>query len=209
VVSIPQVFLAAWRTIWMPAVLVPSAAATLGSALAFRALDADRGFWMLPQRTMLWLALVVIARFWLGLCVTATVLAIVRAGGRWRPAQWVAPARAFEVGAVVICLAVPILAALMFFIIPGVWLALRWSQAAFLLVDGRAQWFESAEDSALLVKDRYLIVLAVWAIVGVANYALQTVEPLAPALIVWAVRVVADAFNLAILASLYRALAED
>jgi len=189
--------------------MVPSAVATIGSALAFRALDADQGFWMLPQRTMAWLALVVIARFWLGLCVTATVLAILRARGRWRPTQWVAPAIAFEVGFVAICLAVPILAALLFFIVPGVWLAIRWSQAVFLLLDRREAWFESAEASGLIVTDRYLIVLAVWVVVGVVTYALQAVEPVAPLAVVWGVRVVADAFNLAVLASLYYELAEE
>jgi hypothetical protein len=206
VTSILPVFAAAWRCTWKPAVLVPSAAATIGSALAFRALDAEHGFWVLPQRTMAWLALVVIARFWLGLCVTATVLAILRANGRWRPTQWVAPAIAFEVGFVAICLAVPILAALLFFIVPGVWLAIRWSQAVFLLLDRRAAWFESAEASGLVVQDRYLRVLAVWLIVGAANYALQAAEPFAPAALVWGVRVFADTYNLAVLAALYHAL---
>ena len=181
----------------------------MGSALAFRALDAEQGFWMLPQETMPWLALVVIARFWLGLCVTATVLAILRANGRWRPTQWVAPTTAFEVGAVVICLALPILAALLFLIVPGVWLALRWSQAAFLLLDRREAWFDAAEASALVVQDRYLVVLAVWLIVGAANYALQMVEPVSPVALVWIIRVVADAFNLAVLASLYSTLVEE
>ena len=207
--AIQPVFVTAWTAIWKPAVMVPSALATLGSALAFRALDADQGFWMLPQRAMVWLALVAIARFWLCLCVTATVLAIVRAKGRWRPTQGVAPAVAFEVGFVAACLTVPILAALLFFIVPGVWLAIRWSQAVFLLLDRREAWFESAEASGLVVKDRYLIVLAVWGIVGAANYALLAAEPFAPTAIVWIVRVLADAFNLAVLASLYYALAEE
>ena len=188
--------------------LVPSAVATIGSGLAFRALDADHGFWMLPQRAMVPLALVVIARFWLGLCVTATVLAILRANDRWRPTQWVALTTAFEVGFVAICLTGPILAALLFFIAPGVWLAIRWSQAVFLLLDRRAAWFESAEESGLVVKDRYLRVLAVWLIVGAANYALQAGEPFAPTVLVWAGRVFADTYNLAVLAALYYALAE-
>ena len=116
---------------------------------------------------------------------------------------------AFEVGFVAICLAVPILAALLFFIVPGVWLAIRWSQAVFLLLDRREAWFESAEASGLIVKDRYLIVLAVWVIVGAVTYALQALEPVAPLAMIWAVRVVADAFNLAVLASLYYELAEE
>jgi len=185
---------------------MPSAVATIGSALAFRALNAEHGFWMLPQPTMAALALVVIARFWLGLCVTATILAILRANGRWRPTQWVAPTIAFEVGLVAICLAVPILAALLFFIVPGVWLAIRWSQAVFLLLDQRAAWFESAEASGLVVEGRYLRVLAVWLIAGVANYALEAAEPFAPAALVWGVRVFADAYNLAVLAALYHTL---
>ncbi|HEX5217336.1 MAG TPA: hypothetical protein VFV98_17870, partial [Vicinamibacterales bacterium] len=153
--SILPVFAAAWRCTWKPAVLAPSAVATTGSTLVFRALDAEHGFWILPQRVMVPLALVVIVRFWLGLCVTATVLAILRANGRWRPTQWVAPTIAFEVGLVAICLTVPILAAVLFFIVPGLWLAIRWSQAVFLLLDRRAAWFESAEASGLVVQGRY------------------------------------------------------
>lgn len=186
--------------------LAPSAVATTGSTLVFRALDAEHGFWILPQRVMVPLALVVIVRFWLGLCVTATVLAILRANGRWRPTQWVAPTIAFEVGLVAICLTVPILAAVLFFIVPGLWLAIRWSQAVFLLLDRRAAWFESAEASGLVVQGRYLRVLAVWLIVGAANYALQAGEPFAPAALVWGARVLADTYNLAVLAALYHAL---
>src|SRR5262245_3967986 len=110
----------------MPSVLVPSATATIGSAVAFRALGAEQSFWVLTPGPMLLLTLVVIARFYLGLCVSATSLAIARANGRWRPTSWVAPTTAFEVGFVAICLALPILAGLLFLVVPGVWLALRW-----------------------------------------------------------------------------------
>ncbi|MEZ5318380.1 MAG: hypothetical protein R2752_13350 [Vicinamibacterales bacterium] len=151
-----------WRAVRRPSILGLSAAGTVGVHLAYRQLAADAEFWMLPTSTMPWVALALCAWGWLGLSVTRTALDVIRADFRPRPVHWVPLPVAFEAGVVALALAVPVLALLVFLIVPGLWLALRWSQATMLILDGEARWFEAAGDSAVWTDGRKTTILLVW-----------------------------------------------
>jgi hypothetical protein len=207
------------KTVQHRAVLVPSALATIGTILAFRALGTDDGFWLLRPPAMALLAVVLGVRFWIGLSVSATALTIMRAGYRWRPARWLSPVIALEAGLVSLVLFVPVAAALIFLIVPGVVLALRWSQAAMLIVDHRSAWLDAAEASADLTYGRKPMIFAVWMIagaaLGAAGWIGQTADDVAgavgaPVMLVTIVdalfQIAADAFSLVLVAAVYHAL---
>lgn len=207
------------KTLQHRAVLVPSTIATIGTMLAFRALGTGNGFWRLSPPAMALLVVVLCVRFWIGLSVSATALTIMRAGDRWRPFRWLPPTVAFEAGLVSLVLVVPVAAALVFLIVPGVILALRWSQAAMLIVDRRSAWLDAAEASADLTHGRKVAIFAVWLIagaaLGAAGWLGQTVGEIAaairaPVLLVTAVdalfQIAADAFSLVLVAAVYHAL---
>jgi hypothetical protein len=200
-------------------VLVPSAIATVAANLAFRALDTDSGFWLLAPPAMALLGVILCVRFWIGLSISATALTIMRAGYRWRPARWLSPMVALEAGLVSLVLFVPVAAALVFLIVPGIVLALRWSQAVMLIVDRRAAWLESAEASVDLTHGRRMAIFAIWLIagaaLGVAGWLGQTADEVAAAIgapvmlvtaIDWLFQIAADAFSLVLVAALYHAL---
>jgi hypothetical protein len=201
---IQSVFLAAWQAARQPQVFLPTAAATVGSHLAYRALDADRGFWVLPQSSMALLALVVIARSWVTISVMGTALAVLR-GRAPRHMQWVPPTTAFEVAVVAIGLAIPTLACLLFLIVPGIWLALRWSQTTMLVIDGQAAWFESADASARLTHGRRLEILTIWTMLGCGLLVIEWLmaAPFLPLPAVWAVRLATTTFLASVLAAIY------
>lgn len=165
---IGDVIEAAWTALWKPSVILVSASSTVGSFLAFRALGVDEGFWTLPWPTMQIVAVVVVARFWLDLTVTASALRVMRRNFQRAPVYWVPAPTAFQVGVVSIGLTIPILAGAVFLVVPGVILALRWSQAALLILDEKADWFEAAGASAELTEGRRLNILGVWLVVGLA-----------------------------------------
>jgi hypothetical protein len=165
---ISRTFVSSWQVMLRPMVLVPSACATVAAHLLYATMGAERGFLSLPPGAM-WLASAAIAaRFWIGLSVSATALDLLRARGRWRPFRFVTASVALQAGIVCVALALPALAATVFLIVPGVILAIRWSQAAMLIVDGHSAWFASAEDSARLVHGRRLEILSIWLIIGAA-----------------------------------------
>jgi hypothetical protein len=207
------------KTIQHRVVLVPSALATIGAALAFRALGTDDGLWRLSTPAMTLLVIVLGVRFWIGLSVSATALTIMRAGYRWRPARWLSPMVAFEAGLVSLVLFVPVAAALVFLIVPGVLLALRWSQTVMLIVDRRAAWLDAAEASADLTHGRRMAIFALWMIagaaLGIAGWLGQTADDIAGAIgapvmlvtaIDWLLQIGADAFSLVLVAAVYHAL---
>jgi len=220
--TVGSVFTTAWQAVWYPSVILPSAAAALGAHFAFQALDAGEGFWLLPQATMPWVAVVVCAQFWIGLCVTATAVQILRSGGRLRSIYWVPATVAFQAGLVSTGLALAILLGFLFLVIPGVVLALRWSQATVLILDGRAEWFESAGQSEVIAYGHKLEILFIFSIVGLAFTVLGWLSwisndislaisgsLLVPEIIGAAVRVVTSAFGFVIVAAVYCELTPD
>ena len=191
------------RVFWRPQILLLLGVSVIGGHFAFAALDAARGFWNLPRASMVALALVVIAQSWVGLCISATALAITRSEGAARSIVWVPATTAFEAGLVSIALAVPTLASLVFLIVPGVILALRWSLVPMLIVDGRSAWLASAEESAMLTYGRRLDLLLLWSLVAAVFLLVAGVQAVASPALAWPLQVVASAFALTILAAAY------
>jgi len=196
------------RVFWRPQVLALSAASVIGGHLAFAALGAERGFWNLPSPTMVLLVLVVIAQGWIGLCVSATALALARSqhapfAGDDRPIVWVPATTAFEAGFVSLALALPTLACLLFLIVPGLVLALRWSQTMMLIVDGRTTWFEAAEESALITHGRRLDILLIWSLLAALFVGVAGVQVDAPPIVDSILHIGATTFSLAVIAAIY------
>ena len=213
---IQSVLVASWRLTWEPAVLLLTAVMTLGFRLVAEVFGAGAGYWILPPDSMIWLAIAVSVRFWIGISVAATALLILRTDGRVRRPCWVSPSLALEAGLVALVLMLPILAGILFFIVPGVLLALRWSQVALLIVDGRARWFEAPGLSDLVTGGRRHELFTLWIIVGiggavlawlvggVADMAQAAFGGLGVATVVeLAATVAANAFGLALVAATY------
>ena len=198
----------AGRVFWRPHVVALAAVSALGGHLEFSALGAERGFWQVPPGTMVALVLIVVVQAWIGLCVSATALALARSDGEPPSFVWVPATTAFEAGVVSLALALPTIACLIFLIVPGVVLALRWSQSMMLIVDGRTAWLESAEESALLTRGRRLDILLLWSLLAALFVGVAGVQEYAPAAIDSVLHFGANAFALTVLAVLYAHLTE-
>jgi hypothetical protein len=198
----------AGRVFWRPQVVALSAASAIGGHVIFAALGADRGFFSVPPATMVILTIVVISQAWIALCISATALAVTRAEGQAPGIVWVRATTAFEAGLVSLALALPTLACLLFLIVPGIVLALRWSQSMMLILDGRTAWFESAGESALLTHGRRLDILLLWSLLAALFVGVAGVQVYAPAVIDSILLFGANAFALTVLAVLYAHLSE-
>jgi hypothetical protein len=158
----------------------------------------------------MWLmVLVAVARFWLGLCVMSTALALMRGGRSAGRLAWVPATTAFEAGTVSLVLALPTLACLLFLIVPGVIVALRWSQAILLVLDGQARWFDSAEESVTLTWGHRLDILLLWVILALVYLGVAGLAPYVPDAVDWALRAGTSAFSLTMLAAVYRQLIDE
>lgn len=100
-------------------------------------------------------------RAWLSLSVLSIAIAGARGEARSIRAEWVPPDVAVRAIFVTAVLLAPILVSCLL-ILPGILLALAWSQATPLIVDRKAQAFDAAELSSLLTRGARLHVLAVW-----------------------------------------------
>jgi hypothetical protein len=213
---VPRTLQSAWAVAWRRETLVPSALGTLGSFLLHRWMATDAGIATLSAPALWALGLAVGARFWLGLSVSMTAVDLLRAEGRWPPFYAVSPALALQAAVISLALVVPVLAGVLFFIVPGVFLALRWSQALLLIADERARWFEAAEASVDLIHGQKLDIFAIWLIAGgglalmqwfdgvVASMALAAGAPtLLSAVPSVLLRIASDAFSLALVGAMY------
>lgn len=211
-----------WRLTWQPTVLALTAASTIGFAVLSAALGADQGFWVLPQTAMGWLAVAVVVRFWTGLCVVATALQMLRTDWRVGRVYWVPAPIAFEAGFVAMATTIPILACIVFLIVPGVLLAVRWSQTVVSILDGRSDWFDAVGDSWALTRGSTWPILAIWLVVGfalgVAGWLSQALAEIVAAAsgwtwvssgLVYGVRIVSSAFGSCMLAAVYYELVPD
>lgn len=213
---VPRTLEAAWAVAWRREILAPSAIGTVASFLIYRWIGTDAGVANLSVPALWALGLAVGARFWLGLSISMTAVDILRSDRQWLPFYTVSPALALQAAVVTLCLALPVLAGAVFLVVPGVLLALRWSQTLMLIADERAQWFEAAEASADLVRGQKLDILAIWLIVGgalalatwfdgvVASMAVATGVPtLVSTTLSLLLRIGADALSFALVGATY------
>jgi hypothetical protein len=213
---LPRTLEAAWAVAWRREILTPSAIGTVASFLVYRWIGTDAGVSALSVPALWALGLAVSARFWLSLSVSMTAVDILRADRQWLPLYVVSPALTLQAAVVSLVLALPVLAGTVLLIIPGVFLALRWSQTLLLIADGRARWLGAAEASVDLVHGQKLDILALWLIVGcalglatwfdavVASMVSATGVPaVVSSALSLSLRVCADAFSLALVGATY------
>jgi len=216
---VPRTLQSAWAVAWRRETLLPSAIGTVGSWLAYGWIGADAGMGGLSALSLFALGAALAVRFWLGLSVSMTAVDILRAERQWVPFYPVPPVLALQAAFVSACLILPILAGALFLIVPGVFLALRWSQAPMLIADRRAEWFGAAGDSAVVVRGQKLDILAIWLIVGAALAVAAWFDGIAAAMLAAAgaptlfgtalsliLRISADAFGLALTGATYHQL---
>jgi hypothetical protein len=206
-----RLFLRRWalstlRALQRPAVVLLSALASVGLDVGLRFIGAGDEFWMMTPRTMAWVALLLSAWFWLTLVVSASTIAVLRAGPRWRPLTWVSAPLAFEAAVVTGALTVPILAGLVFLVVPGLCLALCWSQATFLILDRQASWFEAAGASRELASGRWLPIFVVWLLTGAVIAVAGWIGALLPVPMRVVIEIATDTFGLVGLAALFHEL---
>jgi hypothetical protein len=213
---------AAWGLTSQRPVLALSAAATVGLQLLSWWLGADEGFWLLPMTSMQWLAAGLVGRFWLDLCVMATGLQVLRTGWRVDRVYWVPATTAFQAGFIAMAITIPIFAGLLFLVLPGLVMAIRWSQSVMSILDGRSDWFESVGDSWAITSGSTIPILVLWVIVGLCLAVATWLSIVASEMLLaasgvdWmvsvlllAVRIVANAFGLSLLAAIYFQLVPD
>lgn len=216
--DLSRVMQSAWRAMWMPSVFLVSATATVLGDVASQALGADRGFWNLPTTTMLWLSAVAAVQFWISLGVMITALDHMRHEYLPGPPRIVSPSRALEAGVVSVALVLPILGGLLLLVVPGVLLALRWSQTTLLIAEGEDTWRTATHGSDTLTMGKKTFILMVWlasgAVVVGTGWLASTIGAMllsldltaAPRVCDLAGRALSDTFSLSIVAALYHDL---
>lgn len=148
------------------------------------------------------MVLTILGRAWFALTLSRIALALLRGQVAGFLNQWVPVQLALQVLAVTLVLVLPILAGTFCLVVPGAYLAARWSQVVMLLLDGRAQWFEALEHSSSLTAGfRFQIVLILIATTLVAVLGDRLFNNIT--LLEWAWRAVSVTFAAALSASLY------
>jgi hypothetical protein len=102
-----------------------------------------------------------ILQLWTGLCLQRAALRTLRGEGT---DFWSARVGFATLGAILLAwlvMFVPIVIGLVLFIAPGVYLSLTWSQAPFLILDGRARHVDALRASEELTRDRRIEILLV------------------------------------------------
>jgi hypothetical protein len=225
-----ETFASAWWAAREPRILAISAAGTVASGVMLDALGALGSWSALSSTAISGIALVLLARSWLGLAIAATALGVLRRD-RTAPVLTTMPVLQTVVA---LCLAILPLAPLMvggFLMIPGraiftligtlltlagAYWVVMWSQAGMLLVDNRAVYFGAADASSLLTRGYRAEILTVWLIAGVGVVVAAKLElwgtrflgayafgpPLA-AIVSLVLRIIADAFATCCYAALY------
>ena len=156
------------RAVRFPSVWGPAAVAAIGLHAGLRLLSVGPEFWLTQANLLAPVAILLLAWAWLGLATSATAIAVLRDRGRWRPTVWIPAPRAFQVGAVYVAIIAPIMAGLVFLVVPGIVLAIWWSQAGMLVLDGQAEWLDALPESQRLTAGRRFAILVSWLMIGAA-----------------------------------------
>lgn len=160
-----------------PVLFVPAVAIGVICDAAFHVNGWPRpGFVGLPAQHALTCAiLIVLARSWLSLTLIAVAIALARGEPAGLLRNWVHVLRALQIAAVSGLLLVPILIGTMLFVLPGVYLLLRWSQVVPALLDRHVRMLDATRFSEAIASAFYLYILLIWAIAWAV-----------PALVEWA-----------------------
>lgn len=187
-----------------PALWVPAVTFSLGADAVVAAVDYPfrTGLPPPPEHAITTMVLVILAKGWFSLTLARVALAILRGQVPGILNQWVPVTAALRIGFVSVVLLAPILLGLLALIVPGLYLAARWSQVTLLLIDNQAKWFDAAEASSWLTAGRRSAILLLLAAVAVVTVPLESLANHVTVL-AWIWRAVASTVGAALAASLY------
>jgi hypothetical protein len=163
---IGTVFASTLRLMCRPALFVPAVAISVGAEAAILLNGWPRpGFDGLPaERALTYGILIVLARSWLDLTLVAVAMALARGERAGLLRNWVHVLRALKIAAVSVVLLVGIAIGTLCFVLPGVYLLLRWSQVVPALLDRQVRMLDATRFSEAIASAYYLYILLIWAI---------------------------------------------
>jgi hypothetical protein len=185
--------------LWIPAVTFSLCADAVVAAVDY---PFRNGLPPPPEHAITTMVLVILAKGWFSLTLARVALAILRGQVPGIVNQWVPVTAALRIGFVSVVLLAPILLGLLLLIVPGLYLAARWSQVVLLIADDQAKWFDAAEASSWLTAGRRSAILLVFAAVAVVTLPLESLANHVTVL-AWIWRAAAGTFGAALAASLY------
>jgi hypothetical protein len=185
--------------LWIPAVAFSLSADAVVAAVNY---PFQSGLPPPPEHAITTMTLVILAKGWFSLTLARVALALLRGQVPGILNHWVPVTTALRIGVVSVALLAPTLLGLVVLIVPGLYLAARWSQVVLLMVDNQARWFDAAEASAWLTVGRRSAVLLVFVAVAVVALPLESLANHITVL-AWTWRAVASTFGAALAASLY------
>ncbi len=190
-----------------PALWIPAVAFSLCADAVVTAVDYPfrSGLPPPPEHAITTMVLVILAKGWFSLTLARVALAMLRGQVPGILNHWVPVTTALRIAVVSVVLLAPILLGLLLLIVPGLYLAARWSQVALLIADDEAKWFDAAEASHWLTAGRRSAILLVFAAVALVTVPLGSLVNNLTVL-GWIWRAVAGTFGAALAASLYHQL---
>jgi len=188
----------------LPALWVPSVVFSLATDMAVVAADWPFRDGLKPptEHTITIMVLVILAKGWFSLTLCRIALAGLRGQVTGVLNQWVPVQAALRIGVVSVVLLFVVAIGLACLVLPGLYLAARWSQVTMALLDDRARWFDAAEVSnALSVGYRgpIVVLLSLLAIVTLIVESLVNDHTV----LAWTYRAVGSTVGAALAAALY------
>ena len=161
---LPAVFAATFRILRRPAFLVPALLVALAADGLIQLNGWPRpGFEGWPvERQVTTAFLVSLARAWLSVTIIAVGIAVMRGKRPGLLRQWVHVLTALKIGAVSLLLFAGVLLGTLVFVVPGVYLLLRWSQVLPAMIEGRTRVNDVLMYSEAIASAHYLRILLIW-----------------------------------------------
>lgn len=131
-------------------------------------------------KDVLILGLIGIMSSWVSYGLARTALAAVRGEGIDFRRAMLPPMTFLRILLTVFVMVVPVFIGLLFFVAPGIYLMLTWSQVGFLIMDGRAKHVDALRASEQLTKDRRFEILMAVGVPIVLQLPAQAIEAWAP-----------------------------
>ena len=126
-----------------------------------------------PEHTYTVMVLTILAKGWFSLTLCRIGLALLRNQDAGFMKQWVSVQMAIKVGVVCFVLLAPILLGLLVLVVPGLYMMVRWSQVAMLLLDGEANRFDAIFASGALTAGYRMPLMVVLFIVGAMTLVIE------------------------------------
>ena len=131
-------------------------------------------------RDLLVLGLIGVLSSWVSYGLARTALAAVRGEGIDFSRAMLPPMTFLRILMTAFVMVVPVFIGLLFFIAPGIYLMLTWSQVGFLILDGRARNVDALRASEQLTRDRRIEILMAVGVPIVLQLPAQLIQAAVP-----------------------------